>query len=176
MDWITTRAAHGSAHQDVLQLSFELRSKSRLRTKLESGEEVALQMPRGHVLRDGDLLATSRGAVVLVRAAPEVVSTLRADDPIALARAAYHLGNRHIAVQVGAGWLRYQHDHVLDDMVRALGLAVVVEKAPFEPEGGAYGNGHDHPHAQRGGHGGDHDHDHDHGHHHDHNHDHDHRD
>ena len=58
--------------------------------------------------------------------------------PRALARAAYHLGNRHVALQIGAGWLRYGHDHVLDDMVRGLGLTVTVEQAPFEPEAGAY--------------------------------------
>ena len=67
-------------------------------------------------------------------------------DPWSLARAAYHLGNRHVALQVGSGWLRYLHDHVLDDMVRGLGFEVVVEEAPFEPEAGAYG-GHGHSHS-----------------------------
>lgn len=145
---IAEYAEPNSAEQDVLTLPFELRQKSRLRARLESGEEVALKLPRGRVLRDGERLRSDDGRVVLVRAAPETVSTVRAADANSLARAAYHLGNRHIALQIGKGFLRYRHDHVLDDMLRALGLEVTVERAPFEPEGGAYGHGHasDHEH------------------------------
>jgi urease accessory protein len=122
-----------------LTLPFQLRSKSRLRTTLDGGEEVGLMLERGSVLRGGDLLIADDGRVIEVVAAPETVSTVRAGDPWKLARASYHLGNRHVALQIGQGWLRYQHDYVLDDMVRGLGLDVVVEAAPFEPEGGAYG-------------------------------------
>ncbi|MBM0104782.1 urease accessory protein UreE [Steroidobacter sp. S1-65] len=127
-----------------LVLPFQLRNKSRLRTALASGEEVGLILERGSVLRDGDLLLADDGRIVAVVAEPETVSTVRASDPLALCRASYHLGNRHVALQIGAGWIRYQHDHVLDEMVRGLGLQVVVEQAPFEPEAGAYGA---HPHA-----------------------------
>jgi urease accessory protein len=130
--------------QAMLTLAFEQRCKSRLRTRLDSGEEVGLFLPRGMVLRHGDRLRATDGRVVEVRAAPETVSTARTDDPLRLARAAYHLGNRHVALQLGAGWLRYLHDHVLDDLARALGLDVVGEQAPFEPEAGAYGGGHRH--------------------------------
>ena len=122
-----------------LTLPFQLRSKSRLRTTLDGGEEVGLVLGRGAVLRGGDLLIAEDGRVIEVVAAPETVSTVQAGDPWQLARASYHLGNRHVALQIGQGWLRYQHDHVLDDLVRGLGLDVVVEEAPFEPEGGAYG-------------------------------------
>jgi urease accessory protein len=66
------------------------------------------------------------------------------EDAWQLARASYHLGNRHVALQIGRGWVRYQHDHVLDDMVRGLGLTVTIEQAPFEPEAGAYGGAHTH--------------------------------
>lgn len=128
----------------ALTLPFGDRQRSRLRTRLDSGEEVGLMLPRGRVLRDGDCLRASDGRVVVVRAAPETVSTARADDAQLLARAAYHLGNRHMPLQVGAGWLRYRHDHVLDDMVRGLGLVVGKEEAPFEPESGAYHGGHHH--------------------------------
>jgi urease accessory protein len=129
-----------------LVLPFELRQKSRLRTRLESGLEAGLFLERGIVLRGGDLLLADDGTVVEVVAALETVSTVRDNDATRLARAGYHLGNRHVPVEIGAGWLRYGHDHVLDDMVRGLGLTVVVEEAPFEPEGGAYG-GHSHgPH------------------------------
>ncbi len=119
-------------------LPFELRSKSRLRTALTTGEEAGLVLERGTVLRGGDLLAAEDGRVVEVVAAAETVSTVTANDPWQLARVAYHLGNRHVALQIGAGWVRYQHDHVLDDMVRGLGSAVTVEESPFEPEAGAY--------------------------------------
>jgi urease accessory protein len=79
---------------------------------------------------------------------------VRAGDPWQLARASYHLGNRHVALQIGQGWLRYQHDYVLDDMVRGLGLDVTVEEAPFEPEGGAYGaTPHTHGNVLMHGHG-----------------------
>jgi len=130
--------------QATLTLPFELRQKSRLRTRLDSGEEVGLFLPRGTVLRHGDRLRAVNGLVVEVRAAPETVSTARAADSLLLARAAHHLGNRHVALQIGSGWLRYLHDHVLDGMVRELGLTVFCEQAPFEPEAGAYGGGHHH--------------------------------
>jgi urease accessory protein len=70
-----------------------------------------------------------------------------------LARASYHLGNRHVALQIGTGWLRYQHDHVLDDMLRGFGLSIVIEELQFEPEGGAYvaASHHSHPHAHQHG-------------------------
>ena len=122
-----------------LVLPFQLRTKSRLRTVLPSGEEVGLILERGTVLRDGDLLLAEDGRVVRIVAARESVSTVRADDPLTLTRASYHLGNRHVPLQISVEWLRYQHDHVLDEMVRGLGLSVIVEQAAFEPEAGAYG-------------------------------------
>jgi len=134
----------------TLVLPFQLRNKSRLRTALNTGEEVGLILERGSILRGGDHLLADDGRVVQVVAEPETVSTVRSSAPLALCRASYHLGNRHVALQIGDGWVRYQHDHVLDEMVRGLGLSVVVEQQPFEPEAGAYG-GHSHsalaPHA-----------------------------
>jgi urease accessory protein len=141
---IEREAPAGSQHGDTLTLPFELRQKSRLRARLDGGEEVALLLPRGRVLRDGDLLQADDGLVVRVCAAVEDVSTAEAESPHTLARAAYHLGNRHVPLQVGAGFVRYQRDHVLDEMVRGLGLSVRAERVPFEPEGGAYA---DHGHA-----------------------------
>jgi urease accessory protein len=149
---ITHKLEERRAGDVRLTLPFQLRNRSRLRTVLETGEEVGLILERGTVLRGGDLLLADDGRVVEVVAAHETVSTVRADDPWQLARASYHLGNRHVALQIGLGWLRYEHDHVLDDMVRGLGLCVTVEPAPFEPEAGAYG-GHSllagHPHSHR---------------------------
>ena len=159
---------------EQLVLPFELRQRSRLRAQLASGIEVGLFLERGIVLRGGDLLLAEDGTVIEVVAAPETVSTVRESDPTFLARAGYHLGNRHVPVEIGPGWLRYGHDHVLDDMVRGLGLSVMVEQAAFEPEAGAYG--HAHAHAESGvgqshehgtasghSHGPSHDHGHDHG-------------
>lgn len=97
-------------------------------------------------LQHGDVLQGDQGELIRVQAAPETVSTLTCDDPWLLARACYHLGNRHVPVQIMQGMIRYQHDHVLDEMLHGLGLHVVVEQAPFEPEAGAYGGGHSHSH------------------------------
>ncbi len=146
----TARATHS------VTLSFEHRQRSRLRTGLDGGGEAAIVLPRGQVLRGGDRLRSRCGVVVAVRAAPEALSHVEAPDAGALARAAYHLGNRHVPVQVGPGWLRYAHDHVLDGMIRALGLAVSACRAPFEPEAGAYaghhhGPGHAHEHEHGDG-------------------------
>jgi urease accessory protein len=137
---------------DQLVLPFELRQKSRLRARLKSGMEVGLFLERGVVLRGADLLLAEDGTVIEVVAASETVSTVRDGDATRLAKAAYHLGNRHVPVEIGAGWLRYGHDHVLDDMVRGMGLAVIVEQAPFEPEAGAYGHSHGHGHSYEHGH------------------------
>lgn len=126
---------------DFLTLPYDLRQKSRQRVELDSGREAAVLLPHGSRLRQGDQLRTSEGDFVQVQAAAEALSTARTDDLILLARACYHLGNRHVPLQVGNGWLRYQPDHVLDDMVRGLGLAICQDRAGFEPERGAY---HDH--------------------------------
>lgn len=139
---IVERLSEDLPVQATLTLPFDQRQKSRLRARLDSGEDVGLFLPRGTVLRHGDRLRTTTGLVVEVRAAPETVSIARTDDALLLARAAYHLGNRHVALQIGPGWLRYLHDRVLDGMVRELGLTVAGEQAPFEPEAGAYGGDH----------------------------------
>lgn len=127
-----------------LRLPFDLRCKSRLRARLEDGSEVGLFLPRGTVLRGGDRLRADDGAIIEVLAATEHLHEVRA-AALALARAAYHLGNRHVAVELGDGYLRFASDHVLADMVRGLGLGVTDIQAPFEPEAGAYAAGpHDH--------------------------------
>jgi urease accessory protein len=184
---INERLPQPAAAATTLTLPFELRQKSRLRVTLDDGRAAGLMLDRGQVLRGGDCLRAQDGTVIAVRAAPEAVSTLTHADPLELARAAYHLGNRHVSLQVGKGWLRYLHDHVLDDMVRAMGLHVTRESTPFEPEAGAYhGHGHSHGHGHEPTHPArfrphpDHPHDalhvhthpheHAHGHHHDHEH------
>jgi urease accessory protein len=142
-----------SIHDAELILPFELRQKSRLRTKVASGEEIGLFLARGTVLRGGDCLEADDGRIVLVSAAPEELLEVRCVDGEALARAAYHLGNRHAPVQVGAGWLRIAADEVLAAMLRGLGATVTPVRAPFEPEAGAYGAGH-HAHSSDARHAG----------------------
>jgi len=140
-------------HDALLVLPFELRQKSRLRTAVAGGEEIGLFLERGTVLRDGDCLQSDDGRIVRVGAADEDLFEARCADPGALARAAYHLGNRHTPVQVGAGWLRFAADDVLAAMLRGLGAAVIPVRAPFEPEPGAYAAGH-HAHSGEAKHAG----------------------
>ena len=143
-------------------LPFDERKKSRLKTQTDSGEALGFMLPRGQILRDGTLLKDELGRIIEVKAAQENVSVVVSENPHLLLRAAYHLGNRHVPLQIDNHRLLYQHDHVLDEMVIGLGLTVAVQQQPFEPEDGAYapGTGHSHGHS--------HSHDHDHEHHHEH--------
>ena len=127
-----------------LVLPFELRAKSRLRARLASGEEIGLFLPPGTLLRGGARLESSDGRIVEVIADPEPLLEARCADAVALARAAYHLGNRHVAIEAGDGWLRLQPDKVLADMLLGLGVELIEVRAPFEPEAGAYSHGHQH--------------------------------
>lgn len=155
---ISQRLQQPRAADARLVLPFELRSRSRFRAQLVGGEEVGVILARGQILRGGDLLLAADGRVIEVAAAEESVSTVHSADPRPLARAAYHLGNRHVALQIGNGWLRYSHDHVLDEMLQGLGLKVTVEQVPFEPEAGAYhadgdsGHSHSHNHSRHHSH------------------------
>lgn len=146
---IEQRAPADAAPTERLVLPFESRCKSRLRARLASGEEAGLFLERGTVLRGGDKLQGSDGRIVEVVAAPEQLMEARFDSPAALARAAFHMGNRHVAVQLGVapdggGWLRFEADPVLGDMLQGLAAHLVTVTAPFEPESGAYAAGHRH--------------------------------
>ncbi|SMG45003.1 urease accessory protein UreE [Paraburkholderia susongensis] len=175
----------------TLTLAFDERRKSRLAATLDNGEAIALLLPRGTVLRDGDVLVADDGALVRVAAAHEAVLHVRAPDALTLTRAAYHLGNRHTPVEVGADYLKLEYDPVLADMLKRLGAMVEQAQMPFQPETGAYGGGHKHGHdetfaedyalaqqvfGEHHGHAHAHEgsHSHAHGHEHDHSHDHDH--
>ena len=143
---IYLKLATTSPCQDKLVLPFDRRQKSRLRVRLESGEEAGLMLERGTILRGGDCLQADDGRVILVVAADEPVLHVTADTPQQLARAAYHLGNRHVPLQGGEDWLRLEQDHVLKEMILGLGVNAVELSSPFEPEAGAYGGGHRHQH------------------------------
>jgi urease accessory protein len=144
------RSPGGVEVKGRLQLPFEQRQRSRLKTALVSGEAVALMLPRGEILRGGDLLLASDGRVIEVVAEPEKLLHVQCATPAALAVAAYHLGNRHVPVQVGEGFLRIAADHVLEALLKGLNAGVTSVQAPFEPEAGAYPGAHDHPDSQGG--------------------------
>jgi len=125
-------------------LPYEARCKSRLLLKLDNGEIGALVLPRGRVLRDGERVRIEDGREVQIIAAEELLLEGIGTDPLLIAKAAYHLGNRHVAVQLLHDRVRFLHDHVLGEMVQGLGLTVLPLTASFEPEGGAYGHHHAH--------------------------------
>ncbi len=150
---VKRRLAAPSAHDADLVLPYELRQKSRMRAALASGEEIGLFLDRGGVLRGGDCLQAEDGRVLRVVAADEDLNEVRCADPEALARAAYHLGNRHAPVEVGPGWLRFAADGVLAAMLRGQGAVVTAIRAPFEPEAGAYAAG-GHAHSSSAAHSG----------------------
>jgi urease accessory protein len=164
------RGAYQVATKGTLRLPFAQRQTSGLRTTLVSGEEVVLALPRGEVLRGGDLLVASDGRVIEVQAEIERLVNVECDSPAALARCAYHLGSRHVPVEVGEGCLRIAADHVPDDLLKGFGARLTPTDAPFDPEARTDAGGHDHDHGHT------HDHQHGHGHDdgHDHAHDHDH--
>jgi urease accessory protein len=134
----------------VLTLDHHQRRRAKLRVPLPTGVAVGIDLPRGVALKDGDRLRSEpSGLVARVRAAPEHVSVVETPDPHLLTRAAYHLGNRHVALCVERGRLIYVKDHVLDGMCRELGLHVSEQVLPFEPEAGGYAGGHGHAHELR---------------------------
>lgn len=128
---------------DTLTLPYEARQKSRQAATTQGGIQVGVFLPRGHILKHGAILTNHQGFKVRIDAAPEALSVVKCDDPLRFARACYHLGNRHVALQILPGELRFLTDHVLDQMLVGLGLVVEHQTLPFEPEAGAY---HSHGH------------------------------
>ena len=125
------------------------------------GRDLVLQLPRGAALQPGEWLSTASGdGLVRVEAAPEALLLVRSPDPLALLQAAYHLGNRHVAMEVHPGELRILEDSVLADLLRQRGLELELVVAPFEPEAGAYAGGHGPSSGQAQSHGHGHGHSH----------------
>ena len=148
----------------TVALDWDTRQKSRFEAVDAQGQALGVFLPRGTVVRGGDVLVAEDGSLIKVLAQPQPVMTVRAvhGSALALLRAAYHLGNRHVALEVHADRLQLEPDHVLADMLRQMHLTVTAQDAPFEPESGAYAAA---GHAQHDGHDRhEHDHDHDHGH------------
>ncbi len=135
---VVPAAANSAAPAGRVWLGFEKRCVSRQRVRLEDGAEAGLILPRGTWLRDGDLLEAEDGLTMEVRASLEELSEVRCPDALSMARAAYHLGNRHAPVMLAQGAVKYPADPVLDRMLAGMGLAVRRVMEPFQPESGAY--------------------------------------
>jgi len=135
---LTEIAASGSRADDTLTLPYETRQKSRFSAATDRGRAVGLFLQRGQILRSGMILTGPDLFSVAIKAEPEAVSVMRSDDALQFARACYHLGNRHVPLQILDGELRYLRDHVLDDMLEGMHFHVQHKILPFEPEAGAY--------------------------------------
>ena len=157
-----------------ITLDWDTRQKSRFDATDSTGRQLGVFLPRGTVVRGGDVLVAEDGSLVRVEAAPQKVLRITAcaehGSPFDLMRAAYHLGNRHVPIELKPDHLKIEPDHVLAELLRAMHMTVTEVQEPFEPEGGAYGDnammGHDHGHGHLHTH--SHGNSHDHGHAHDH--------
>ncbi|WP_093218680.1 MULTISPECIES: urease accessory protein UreE [unclassified Variovorax] len=149
----------------TIELDWDIRQKSRFDATDSQGRQIGVFLPRGTAVRGGDMLVAEDGSLVRVIAAPQPVLRITHctahGTPFDLTRAAYHLGNRHVPIELKPDHLKIEPDHVLADMLRSMHLIVVAVEEAFEPEGGAYGS---HEHAHGGGHGHGHGHDHGHSH------------
>ena len=132
---------------DCVALDAQDRHRRRIVLTGERGTTFMLDLPRATALRDGDGLLLDDGAMVRVAGHPEPLVEIAAVDARALARLAWHIGNRHVDVQVVGNRLRIRRDHVIEDMLRGLGAALYPIEAPFDPEPGAYDHLHDDHHV-----------------------------
>ena len=132
-------------------LPFKRRQQACQQTRAMEGDEIRIELARGTILRAGDLLRAADGTLLEIVAAPEYVSTVITHDSSQLARVAYHLGSRQVALQIGPGWVRYLFDHVLDVTVARLGLDVTHSDETFEPEPSSHGShaSSSHSHSDR---------------------------
>jgi urease accessory protein len=145
-------------------LDWDTRARSRFDATDSLGRALAVFLPRGSVVRGGDVLVAADGSLVQVQAAPQPVLVIRHcpqhGSPFDLTRAAYHLGNRHVGIELQPDHLKIEPDPVLAEMLRGMHLIVTEEAGAFEPEGGAYASGghahHGHEHAHDHGHGHEH--------------------
>jgi urease accessory protein len=150
----------------TISLDWDTRQKSRFEAIDSLGRRLGVFLPRGSVVRGGDVLVAEDGSLVRVDAAPQAVMVVRTcpqhGSAFDLTRAAYHLGNRHVQIELQPDHLKIEPDHVLGEMLERMHLTVTHAQVPFEPEAGAYAGGHDHGHSHE--HGGGHGHNRDHGH------------
>jgi len=154
--------------RDRVTLAYDARHRRRLRMRGERGSEFLLDLPRTVLMREGDGLKLAGGGYVRVCAAAEPLLEVTAASPEALARLAWHLGNRHLPTDITRERILIHRDHVIAEMLLKLGAGVREVRAAFNPESGAYSGAHHHEHEH------EHEHGHGHGHEHEHEHEHDH--
>jgi urease accessory protein len=142
---------------DVVRLDYDKRTRRRMAMQGTAGLQFLLDLAKTPVLRAGDGVRLEDGRIVAIEAAPERLLEITCRDGRALARIAWHLGNRHLAAEISVRTIHIRDDHVIADMVRGLGAEARVVQRPFDPEGGAYGedavSGHSHGHHHHGNHG-----------------------
>lgn len=133
---------------EIISLDHLLREKGRFKIRAESGCEVRVFLERGQLLSEGQYLLSRCGKIVQVSYAEEPIvrATAADNDWKNFVRVCYHLGNRHVRLQIGDCWLQMTHDHVLEEMIKSFGLSVEHCNAVFIPEAGAYTQGHSHRH------------------------------
>ena len=129
-----------------LTLDFDARHRRRFRLSADQGDDVLLDLPKAVAMADGDGLQLEDGRWLRVQAASEDLVEIKHEDPIQLMRLAWHLGNRHLPTEIRDHILLIRPDHVIEDMLRALGADLQKIQSAFQPEGGAYGHGHHHKH------------------------------
>ena len=127
-----------------LTLDFDARHRRRSRLTVDQGEDVLLNLRKAVAMADGDGLQLEDGRWLKIQAAPELLVEIRHKDPNQRVRLAWHLGNRHLPTEIQDQVLRIRPDHVIEDMLRRFGADLVNVRAPFQPEGGAYGSHHSH--------------------------------
>jgi urease accessory protein len=135
---LTELSPDTNSPDDEVTLTYDARQKSRLLSQTDRGTKIGIFLPRGQTLTHGLVLKGHDDYRVRINAAVEMLSVVRTEDALLFARACYHLGNRHIPLQILPGELRFLADHVLDQMLAGFGLTVTHESLPFEPEQGAY--------------------------------------
>ena len=169
----TTRKAAVKVERiiDSVSLDHEGRHRRRIVLKGEKGLEFLLDLDKATVLNDGDAVKFEDGSLVLIKAAPQTLLEVRAENPLRLLKTAWHIGNRHTPCEITAEALYLEDDHVLAEMIRGLGCSTSIVSRPFQPERGAYDD-HGHSHGHHGHSHDHHDHKHDHDHSHSHAHDH----
>ena len=149
---------------DSVSLDHEGRHRRRIALTGEKGLAFLLDLEKAAILNDGDALKLEDGSLVLVKAAPQTLLEIRAENPLRLLKVSWHVGNRHTPAEITADAIYIENDHVLAEMVRGLGCGTAVVSRPFQPERGAYDEcGHDHGHSHGHGHSHDHNHEHAHG-------------
>jgi urease accessory protein len=146
--FIHRRSGHWPGEQvsGSVTLDFDARHRRRIRLTADDGEDLLLDLPKAVAMADGDGLQLDDGRWIRIQAATELIVEVTHPDPRQLVRVAWHLGNRHLPTEIRGPVLRIRPDHVIEAMLRGLGAELTHLRAPFQPEGGAYGGGSGHHH------------------------------